>query len=265
MYLFLLLTTVFCILVFKGDEFTVSGHSKWSTIKRKKAKADAVRGKLFTQLSKEIIMAAKQGGGDPEKNLRLKNAVLKAKEANIPNDNIQRAIMKGTGELGGGNYEEMVYEGYGPGGVAVMINIMTDNRNRTASEIRHHFAKNGGSLGETGCVSWMFEEKGVIVVEKSGVVAEDDLLMAALDAGAEDMKSEDDFYEITTAPDSLNAVNEAVKAAGFTVAEAQVSMVPNSTVKIGGAQEEQMLKLLEYLDEHDDVEEVYTNYESSSE
>ncbi|MFZ5646825.1 MAG: YebC/PmpR family DNA-binding transcriptional regulator [Bacillota bacterium] len=240
----------------------MSGHSKWSTIKRKKAKVDAVRGRIFTQLGKEIIMAAKAGGGDPDNNLRLKNAIAKAKEANIPNENIQRAIMKGTGELGGGNYEEIVYEGYGPGGVAVMLEAMTDNRNRTAGEVRHLFSKYGGNLGESGCVSWMFEKKGVIVVEKGPEVDEDDLLMAALDAGAEDVKSEDDdAFEIITDPDSFEAVRDALSEKGVKYTEAQVSMIPKTTVKIEGAQAEMMLKLMDSLEELDDVNDLYTNFE----
>ncbi|MFZ5631381.1 MAG: YebC/PmpR family DNA-binding transcriptional regulator [Bacillota bacterium] len=239
----------------------MSGHSKWATIKRKKAKVDAARGRLFTQLSKEIILAAKQGGGDPDKNLRLKNAIAKAKEANVPNDNIQRSIMKGTGELGGGNYEEIVYEGYGPGGVAVMIELLTDNRNRTAGEIRHLFSKNGGNLGETGCVSWMFEKKGLIVVDKEAGVNEDDLLMAALDAGAEDVRSEEDVFEILTDPDSFEEVRDDLEGRGIKPAEAQISMIPKSTVKIEGVQAEQMMKLLDGLEELDEVEEVYTNFE----
>ncbi|MFZ5643134.1 MAG: YebC/PmpR family DNA-binding transcriptional regulator [Bacillota bacterium] len=239
----------------------MSGHSKWSTIKRKKAKVDAARGKIFTQLGKEIILAAKQGGGDPENNLRLKNAIIKAKEANIPNDNIQRAIMKGTGELGGGSYDEIVYEGYGPGGVAVMVEAMTNNRNRTAGEVRHLFSKYGGNLGESGCVAWMFEKKGLIVIEKDSGAEEDDLMMAALDAGAEDMKVEEDVFEITTEPAAFEAVRDDLEGNGYKLAEANVSLIPNSTVKIDGAQAEQMLKLLETLEELDDVNDVYTNFD----
>lgn len=239
----------------------MSGHSKWATIKRKKAKVDAARGKVFTQISKEILLAAKQGGGDPEKNLRLKNAVAKAKEANMPNYKIQRSIMKGTGELGGGNYEEIVYEGYGPGGVAVMIELMTDNRNRTAGEIRHLFSKNGGNLGETGCVSWMFEKKGLIVVEKEAGMDEDDLLLAALDAGADDVKADEDAYEILTDPDIFEEVSENLGQRGIKQAEAQIAMIPKTTVKIEGTQAEQMIKLLDGLDELDEVEEVYSNFE----
>jgi len=240
----------------------MSGHSKWATIKRKKAKVDAARGKVFTQLGKEIILAAKAGGGDPDNNLRLKNAVAKAKEANIPNDNIQRAIMKGTGELGSGNFEEIVYEGYGPGGVAVLLEIMTDNRNRTAGEIRHLFSRYGGNLGESGCVSWMFEKKGLIVVEKDTGVEEDDLLLFALDAGAEDVKSEDDIFEIITDPESFEAVREELSGKGIKLSEAEVSMIPKTTVRIEGAQEDQMMKLLDALEDLDDVDAVYSNFET---
>lgn len=239
----------------------MSGHSKWSTIKRKKAKVDAQRGKIFTRLSKEIIVAARLGGGDPDNNPRLKAAIMRAKEANIPNDNIQRAIMKGTGELGGGNYEELIYEGYGPGGVAVMMEIMTDNRNRTAGEIRHLFAKNGGNLGETGCVAWQFQKKGLIVVEPGSDLNEDDLLLAALDAGAEDMKTEEDSYEIYTAPEEVEAVRQKLVEQGIVVAAAEVTMLPQTTVKLSGKEAEQMLKLMEALEDHDDVQEVYANFE----
>lgn len=239
----------------------MSGHSKWSTIKRKKAKVDAQRGKIFTRLSKEIIVAARLGGGDPDNNPRLKVAIMRAREANIPNDNIQRAIMKGTGELGGGNYEELIYEGYGPGGVAVMMEIMTDNRNRTAGEIRHLFAKNGGNLGETGCVAWQFQKKGLIVVEPGAGLSEDDLLLAALDAGAEDMKTEEDSYEIYTAPEEVEPVRQKLVGQGIVVAAAEVTMLPQTTVKLSGKEAEQMLKLMEALEEHDDVQEVYANFE----
>ncbi|MCL4439089.1 MAG: YebC/PmpR family DNA-binding transcriptional regulator [Firmicutes bacterium] len=239
----------------------MSGHSKWATIKRKKAKVDAARGRVFTQLAKEILLAAKQGGGDPDGNLRLKNAIAKAKEANIPNDNIQRAIMKGTGELGGGSYEEILYEGYGPGGVAVMVEATTNNRNRTAGEVRHLFSKNGGNLGESGCVAWMFEKKGMIVIEKDTGADEDDLMMAALDSGAEDVRVEDDVFEIITDPGSFETLRDGLEEKGYQLAEAQVSMLPTNTVKIEGDQAEQMLKLLDSLEELDDVDGVYTNFD----
>lgn len=239
----------------------MSGHSKWATIKRKKAKVDAARGRVFTQIAKEIFQAAKQGGGDPDGNLRLKNAIVKAKEANLPNENIQRAIMKGTGELGGGSYEEILYEGYGPGGVAVMVEATTNNRNRTAGEVRHLFSKNGGNLGESGCVAWMFEKKGMIVIEKDTGADEDELMMAALDSGAEDVRVEDDVFEIITDPGTFDTVRDGLEEKGYRLAEAQVSMLPTNTVKIEGAQAEQMLKLLDSLEELDDVDGVYTNFD----
>ncbi|MCL6638890.1 MAG: YebC/PmpR family DNA-binding transcriptional regulator [Firmicutes bacterium] len=240
----------------------MSGHSKWATIKRKKAKVDAQRGKLFTRLAREIIVAARQGGGDPEGNMRLKAAIQRAKEANIPNENIMRAIQKGTGEIGGGNLEEISYEGYGPGGVAVLLEIMTDNRNRTAGEIRHLFSKYGGNLGETGCVAWMFEKKGFIVIDKSeNPVDEDDLMLQVLDAGAEDFKAEEDSYEVVTAAGDLQAVKEALEKAGIKIAEAEITMLPQTEVKLAGQQAEQMMRLMDALEEHDDVQNVYANFD----
>ncbi|MBF7083513.1 YebC/PmpR family DNA-binding transcriptional regulator [Desulfallas sp. Bu1-1] len=242
----------------------MSGHSKWSTIKRKKAKVDAQRGKIFTKLAKEIIVAARQGGGDPEANIRLKNAIARAKDANIPNENIQRAIQRGTGELSGVNYEELTYEGYGPGGVAVMMDIMTDNRNRTAGEIRHLFSKYGGNLGETGCVSWMFDTKGLLVIEKNNLNMDaDELLLTALDAGAIDVKEEDDSFEIITEPDDINKISEILEIEGIKISHSEVTKIPQTTVRLDGKQEEQMLKLLDALDDHDDVQNVYTNFEEA--
>lgn len=240
----------------------MSGHSKWSTIKRKKAKVDSARGKVFTKIAKEIIAAARQGGGDPEANLRLKNAIAKAKEVNIPNDNIQRAIKRGTGELDGANFEELTYEGYGPGGVAVMVDIMTDNRNRTAGEIRHLFSKYGGNLGETGCVSWMFDARGVLIVDKSDLqVDSDELLLIALDAGALDVKEEDDTFEIITEPDAIEQVTETLTVEGIKVSDSEVTKIPQTTVMLAGSQQEQMLKLMDILEEHDDVQEVFANFD----
>ncbi|MCL6634285.1 MAG: YebC/PmpR family DNA-binding transcriptional regulator [Peptococcaceae bacterium] len=244
----------------------MSGHSKWSTIKRKKAKVDAQRGKLFTRLSREIIVAARQGGGDPEANMRLKAAIQRAREANIPNENIVRAIQKGTGELSGSNYEEIVYEGYGPGGVAVLIEAMTDNRNRTAGEIRHIFSRNGGSLGESGCVAWMFSKKGLIVVEKEdNKMDEDDLMLLAIDSGADDFKAEDDSFEITCEPGELQKVRESLEQAGVKIALAEAAMIPQSTVKLEGREAEQMMRLMEALEDHDDVQNVYANFEFDDE
>jgi YebC/PmpR family DNA-binding regulatory protein len=240
----------------------MSGHSKWATIKRKKAKIDEQRGKLFTRLAREIIVAARNGGADPDGNIRLKNAIQKAKEANIPNENINRAIQKGAGEIGGAAYEEFVYEGYGPGGVAVMLEIMTDNRNRTAGEIRHIFSRNGGSLGESGCVSWMFDKKGMFVIEKEGnKISEDDLMLLALEAGAEDFKVEDDSYEIICNPDDFPGIKEVIENNGVQVAMAEITMVPQTTINLEGKEAEQMERLMETLEEHDDVQNVYANFE----
>lgn len=240
----------------------MAGHSKWANIKRKKAKVDAQRGKIFTRLTKEIILAAKLGGGDPAGNLRLKTALEKAKEANLPKDKIERAIMKGTGQLASSNLEQIIYEGYGPGGVAVMLNITTDNRNRTAGEIRHIFSKHNGNLGESGCVSWMFERKGLLVIDKEKAgVNEDDLMMLALEAGAEDMKVEDDVYEIFTSPDDFTDVYKNLEEK-IPVSEAEITMVPQNTVKLGPEEAEKAIKLLEKLEEHDDVDDVYSNLET---
>lgn len=240
----------------------MSGHSKWATIKRKKAKIDEQRGKLFTRIAREIIVAARNGGADPDGNMRLKAAIQKAKDANIPNENINRAIQRGAGELGGASYEEIVYEGYGPGGVAVMLEIMTDNRNRTAGEIRHIFTRNGGSLGESGCVSWMFDKKGMFVIEKEGnKISEDDLMLLALEAGAEDFKVEDDSYEILCNPDDFPGIKEVLESNGVQAAMAEVTMVPQTTIKLTGKEAEQMERLMETLEDHDDVQNVYANFE----
>lgn len=239
----------------------MSGHSKWSTIKRKKAKIDTQRGKIFTRLAKEIILAARQGG-DSEGNIKLKTAIMRAKEANIPNENIMRAIQKGTGEFGGAKSEEIIYEGYGPGGVAVMINIVTDNRNRTAGELRFIFSKNGGNLGESGCVSWLFEQKGITVIDKAdNEISEDELLLLALDSGAEGFKVEEDCYVITCDPGSLMSIREALELAGVKIYEAETTMVPRSTVRIEGQEAKQMINLMEMLEEQDDVQDVYANFE----
>ena len=236
----------------------MSGHSKWANIKHKKGRVDALRGKITTKIGREITIAVKNGGADPLGNMRLKLALQKAKENNVPKENIQRAIQKGQGSLEGSNYEEFMYEGYGPAGVAVMLDIMTDNRNRTAADIRHLFSKHGGNLGETGCVSWMFVKKGVIVVEKDGV-DEESLMMLALDAGADDFSVEGDVFEILTDPDQFEAVQKAIENDKITIASAELSMVPQTTVGLAGDDAAKVMKLLEVLEEHDDVQEVYTN------
>jgi YebC/PmpR family DNA-binding regulatory protein len=237
----------------------MSGHSKWANIKRRKGKVDAVRGKITTKISREITIAVRMGGGDPTGNMRLKLALQKAKENNIPKDNIQRAIQKGQGGTDAGNYEEILYEGYGPGGVAVLLEIMTDNRNRTAADIRHLFTKYGGNLGESGCVNWMFDKKGLFLVDKTPAINEEDLMLLAIEAGAEDFKAEDDQFEITTAPDDWESVREALEKAKVTVATAQITMVPQTTVELTGDDAVKMIKLMDALEEHDDVQEVYTN------
>lgn len=236
----------------------MSGHSKWANIKHKKGRVDALRGKITTKIGREITIAVKNGGADPSGNMRLKLALQKAKENNVPKENIQRAIQKGQGSLEGSNYEEFMYEGYGPAGVAVMLDIMTDNRNRTAADIRHLFSKHGGNLGETGCVSWMFAKKGVIVVEKDGV-DEESLMMLALDAGADDFSVEGDVFEILTDLDQFEAVQKAIENDKITIASAELSMVPQTTVALVGDDAAKVMKLLEVLEEHDDVQEVYTN------
>jgi YebC/PmpR family DNA-binding regulatory protein len=238
----------------------MSGHSKWATIKRKKGKADAERGRLFTKFIKEITMAARQGGGDQNGNPRLRQAVLTAKASNMPASNIERAIKKGTGELPGVRYEEVSYEGYGPSGVAVLVEGSTDNRNRTASEIRHIFSKHGGSLGEAGCVAWMFQEKGVITVDKKAI-AEDLLFELALDAGAEDVSAEEDAFEITTLPPAFDGVLEALHKKNVATLSAEKRKIPQTTVMLGEGDARHVLKLLEILEDHDDVEQVSANFD----
>lgn len=240
----------------------MSGHSKWATIKRKKAKVDSQRGKVFTRISKEIIIAARNGGGDPGGNMRLKAAIEKAKAANIPNDNIQRAIQKGVGGGEGANFEEFSYEGYGPGGVAILLDVATDNRNRTAGEVRHILSKHGGNLGETGCVGWMFKQQGIIIIDRSETkLSEDEIMLVALEAGAEDVKVEEDSFEITTAPENLTAVESSLKEQAIPVADAEITMVPQSTVKLQGEEAEKMAKMIDLLEDNDDIQAVYTNFE----
>ena len=240
----------------------MSGHSKWSTIKRKKGAIDSKRGKIFTKLIKEITLAARLGGGDIEGNARLRSAVLAAKEENMPKDNIDRAIKKGSGELAGGAaFEEVTYEGYGPGGVAVIVEVMTDNKNRTVAEIRHIFSKHGGNLGENGCVSWIFEKKGSLVLDKKAV-PEDALMEVALEAGAEDVRDQETEWEVFTDPIAFEAVRTAIQQKGWKPLEAQVGLIPQNTVKIEvPAKAEQMLRLMEKLEDNDDVQNVYANFD----
>jgi YebC/PmpR family DNA-binding regulatory protein len=238
----------------------MSGHSKWATIKHKKGVADARRGKVFTRLIKEITVAARIGGGDPDGNPRLRAAVNAAKAENMPADNIKRAIQKGTGELPGATYEEAVYEGYGPSGVAMMLEVATDNKNRTISEIRHIFSKHGGNLGENGCVSWMFNKKGYVVVEKEKA-DEEKLLNIVMDAGADDLSEDGSNWEIFTSPGSFQEVVDRLKGENVTPALAEVSMVPQSYVKLSGKSAQQMLRLSEELEDHEDVQHVYANFD----
>ncbi len=238
----------------------MSGHSRWSQIKRKKAKTDVQRGKLFSKILREIMVAARNGGGDPKANMRLKAAIEAAKDANMPQENIRRAIQKGTGELPGEAYEEITYEGYAPGGVAVMVRVLTDNRNRTAPEVRHVFEKHGGHLGTAGSVAWMFERTGVIQVD-AGRSAEDDLLAVALDAGASDVRRVEKVFEVTTAPGEMDAVRAALERRGVPVLSAEVTFVPQSTVRVEGKDAPQVLRLIEALEELDDVQAVYANYD----
>ncbi len=234
----------------------MAGHSKWANIKHKKARQDASRGKLFTKITREIIVAARHGGPDLDNNLQLRMAVNKARAANIPNDNINRAIDRAVGSSEGDNLEEINYEGYGPGGVAVLLDILTDNRNRTAGEIRYIFSRNGGNLGETGCVSWMFKRKGLILVE-GGSVDEDELMLTALDAGAEDVRDVVQGWEIITSPEDFEAVKNAIEGLGITLADAEITMLPD-TFSEGPSE---VLDLIDTLEEHDDVQNVYTNWD----
>ncbi len=242
----------------------MSGHSKWATIKRKKAGIDAARGRVFTRIIKEISIAARNGGGDPAGNPRLRTAVAAAKAANMPADNIDRAIKKGTGELEGVTYEEISYEGYGPGGVAVMVDTVTDNKNRTASELRHLFTKNNGNLGAQGCVAWMFESKGLITVDSSKT-DEDTLLSAALDAGADDVKTEDGAFEVITSPAAFEAVKKAIEAKGIPMASAELTKVPQNTVQLDQKTAEGVMKLMDAVEEFEDTQKVYANFDIPAE
>ena len=236
----------------------MSGHSKWSTIRRKKEKVDAARGRIFTRLIKDITSAARQGGGDPDGNPRLRLAVQAAKTANMPNDNIERAIKKGTGELDGVTIEEIIYEGYAPGGAALMLEVATDNRNRSAAEIRHIFSKHNGSLGSSGCVAWMFDKRGVILVEASAA-EEDRVMELALEAGAEDMSTEDDVYQVLTTWESCDTVRATIEAASIPVLSAEVTRLPSTTKRLEGKEAVQAVRLIALLEDLDDVERVYTN------
>ena len=238
----------------------MSGHSKWSTIRRKKGAADAKRGKMFTKLIKEISVAARLGGGDPEGNSRLRAAIASAKAENMPKENIERAIKKGTGELEGASYEEATYEGYGPGGVAIMVEVLTDNRNRTIAEIRYHFSKHNGNLGESGCVSWMFNQKGLILFDRNQV-DEERLIEVVLDAGAEDVREREREFEVITGPGQHEDVKRAVEDARLEYSFAEVTMIPQSTVQLQGREAEQMLKLMEGLEDSDDIQKVYANFD----
>jgi YebC/PmpR family DNA-binding regulatory protein len=238
----------------------MSGHNKWAKIKHKKAGTDAQRGKLFSRLIKEITIAAKNGGGDFNGNPRLRLAVQTAKDNNMPADNIKRAVQRGTGELPGVQYEEITYEGYGPGGVAVMIELVTDNKNRTVAELRHLLDRNNGKLAEAGSVAWMFQKKGSIEVPKSAI-GEDDLLNIILEAGADDMRAEDEYYDITTSSEAFEPVKKAIEDKGLKVNNASVQLLPQNTVRVEGKEAEQVLKLMEALEEHDDVQNVYANFD----
>ena len=238
----------------------MSGHSKWANIKHKKGKVDAIRGKITTKIGREITIAVKLGGSDPIGNMRLKLALQKARENNVPKENIQRAIQKGAGALDGSNYEEIKYEGYGPGGVAIMVDAMTDNRNRTAADVRHLFSKYGGNLGETGCVSWMFKQKGLFVVEQ-GQLEEEEFMLLSLDAGAEDFEASEGEFEITTDPDDFEQVQEALEKNNITTVVARITMIPETMTALADDESVKMMKLLEALEDLDDIQEVYTNFD----
>ncbi|MCK4778140.1 MAG: YebC/PmpR family DNA-binding transcriptional regulator [Actinomycetia bacterium] len=239
----------------------MSGHSRWSTIKRKKAKEDAKKGKIFSKLTRAIVVAARAGGGSPETNIALTTAIERAKEYNLPHDNIERAIKKGTGETEGVTYENIIYEGYAPYGVAVMVDVLTDNRNRAASDIRNIFSKYNGNLGESGCVSWIFNKQGIILIGKKNTVKEDELLSVVLEAGGEDLRVEDGIYEIITSQADFNNVKKMVEDKGFEIESAQITMVPKNTVKLKKEEAKKVLKLVNILEEHDDIQEVYSNFD----
>lgn len=238
----------------------MAGHSKWKNIQVRKGAQDAKKGKVFTKVTKELMLAAKAGGGDPGINARLRSAIAAAKAVNLPKDKIETAVKKGTGELGGGNIDEITYEGYGPGGVAILVEAATDNRNRTVAEIRHILGKGGGSLGESGCVAWMFEKKGVITLDKAKY-AEDQLMEAALEAGAEDVVDQDDTWEVSTAPEAFETVRQALEDAGMELLSAEVTMSPKNTVDVDVETGRRLLKLMDNLDDNDDVQQTHANFE----
>ncbi len=243
----------------------MSGHSKWHNIKLRKGKQDSIRGKLFTKLAREIIVAAREGGGSPDTNLRLRLNIQKARDCSMPADNIKRAIQRGTGELDGANYEEASYEGYGPAGVAVMVRCLTDNRNRTVAELRNIFTKTGGNLGESGCVGWMFDAKGLVTLA-AGAADEETLMLATMDAGAEDIHIEEDGIEIICPPEDLAKVRDAVSAAGLTYKDADLTMIPHTTIKIEDANDaRKVLRLIDLLEDNDDVQTTYSNFDVSDE
>lgn len=238
----------------------MAGHSKWKNIQVRKGAQDAKKGKVFTKVTKELMLAAKAGGGDPGINARLRSAIAAAKAVNLPKDKIETAVKKGTGELGGGNIDEITYEGYGPGGVAILVEAATDNRNRTVAEIRHILAKGGGSLGESGCVAWMFEKKGVITLDKAKY-AEDQLMEAALEAGADDVVDQDDAWEVSTSPEAFETVRQALEDAGMELLSAEVTMSPKNTVDVDVETGRRLLKLMDNLDDNDDVQQTHANFE----
>jgi YebC/PmpR family DNA-binding regulatory protein len=238
----------------------MSGHSKWHSIKHKKAAADAKRGKLFTKIIRELSVSARAGGGDPETNARLRKAIADAKAVNMPADNIKRAILKGTGQLEGSSYEEITYEGYGPGGVAIYVEVLSDNKNRTVSELRHIFTKNGGRIGESGCVAWMFKKKGYIVIDKSKA-AGDKLLDVVLASGAEDLRDDGSNWEIVTPPETYDSVVEAIKQNSIDIDTSNLGYIPQNYIQLEGKQAQQLLRLMEELEDHDDVQHVWANFD----
>ncbi|RKD34671.1 YebC/PmpR family DNA-binding transcriptional regulator [Thermohalobacter berrensis] len=240
----------------------MAGHSKWANIKHRKGRQDAKRAKIFTKLARAITVAAREGGADPEYNTALKNAIEKAKAQNMPNDNIERAIKKGSGELEGVNYEEITYEGYGPGGIAVLVEGLTDNKNRTAADVRHYFSKFGGNLGANGCVSWMFDRKGILLIDKKDEIDEEELMMEAIEAGAEDFNTEDEYYEIITTPEDFSEVRDNLKEAGYTFSTAELTYIPQNTQELSDEGDiKNMSKLIDALEDNDDVQNVYHNWD----